>query len=108
MAFLTLNLSDGAVSFNFALASAQTLKAKLIELVQLLKSGDPQNPKPTRKENFEYQYSGDIFLEVFCNPNIYPNPFAAKVLLTIRDEQIKVTAEADLSQVLADLEDFIQ
>lgn len=55
----------------------------------------------------EYQYTGDIFLEVFCNPNIWPSPFAAKVLITVRDERIKLTTEAELTRIIDDVNQYL-
>jgi hypothetical protein len=48
-----------------------------------------------------------VFLEVFCNPNIYPSPFSAKVLLTVRDDRLRLTTEAELTRVIEDLERYI-
>ncbi len=55
----------------------------------------------------EYQYTGQVFLEVFCNPNIYPSPFAAKVLITVRDEKIRITTETELNYLIESLENYI-
>lgn len=59
--------------------------------------------KPQPQPAMEYRYNGDIFLEVFCNPNIYPSPFAAKVLLTVRDDRLRLTSEAELTRLIEDL-----
>ena len=56
----------------------------------------------------EYQYTGDVFVEIFCNPNIYPSTFAAKILLTLRDERIRLTSEAELTQLIEDLNTFLE
>ncbi|MEY3329452.1 MAG: hypothetical protein RLZZ115_2335, partial [Cyanobacteriota bacterium] len=53
------------------------------------------------------QYTGDVFLEIFCNPNIWPSPFAAKVLITIRDERIKLTTEAELTRIIDDVNQYL-
>ena len=63
--------------------------------------------KPTPQKPMEYQYTGDVFLEVFCNPNIWPSPFAAKVLITIRDERIKLTTEAELTRIIDDVNQYL-
>ena len=55
----------------------------------------------------EYQHTGDIFLEIFCNPNIYPSPFAAKVLVTLRDDRLRITSEAELPRLLEDLDNYL-
>lgn len=107
---LTLNLMQGSVSIRFTLEAAQDLKAALHDLLQTLKTiqatagkGRPQPQKP-----IEYQYTGDVFLEVFCNPNIWPSAFAAKVLITARDDRIKVNAEAELTRVIEDVNQYIE
>ena len=55
----------------------------------------------------EYQYTGDVFLEIFCNPNIWPSPFAAKVLITLRDDRIRLTTEAELTRLIEDLTEYL-
>jgi len=41
----------------------------------------------------EDQYTGEVFMEIFCNPNIYTTPFATKVLVTLRDDRIRLITE---------------
>lgn len=55
----------------------------------------------------EYQYTSDVFLEIFCNPNIWPSPFAAKVLITLRDDRIRLTTEAELTRLIEDLTEYL-
>lgn len=112
MAKITINLIQGAVSFNFTEEAAFNLKAEISKLMDSLKAialkgsdGTPGKPKPQKP--MEFRYTGEIFLEVFCNPNIYPSPFAAKVLLTIRDERIRLTTEAELTRLIEDVEQFL-
>jgi hypothetical protein len=111
MAQLTLNLVQGSVSFNFTLEAAQNLNQEIAQLMQTLKAiaaNISGGNKPTPHKAMEYRYTGDVFLEVFCNPNIYPSPFAAKVLLTVRDERIRLTTEAELTRLIEDLEQFLE
>lgn len=112
MAQLTLNLGGGSVSFQCSPEAAQDLKTSLNNIMASLKavaahtasgSGKPQPQKP-----IEYRHVGEIFLEIFCNPNIWPTPFAAKVLVTVRDDRIRLSTEADLSQVLEDVNQFLE
>jgi hypothetical protein len=56
----------------------------------------------------EYQYTGEVFLEIFCNPNIWATPFAAKVLITLRDERIRLTTEAELTRVIEDVSQYLE
>lgn len=111
MAQLTLNLGQGSVSFQCSESAGRDLKAALNDIMQGLKAvatTAAAGEKPTPQEQIEYQYVGDIFLEIFCNPNIWPSPFAAKILITVRDDRIRVSTEAELSQTLADVGEFLE
>ena len=109
---LTLNLVEGSVSFSFSPAAARELKAAIDELMQKLKavaaktSSTPGKPVP--QSSMEYRYTGEIFLEIFCNPNIWPTPFAAKVLLTVRDATIRLTTEAELTRIIEDINQYLE
>lgn len=109
---LTLNLVEGSVSFSFSPQAAQELKAALEELVSRLKTvaakTTPGGGKVTPQSPVEYRYTGEVFLEIFCNPNIWPTPFAAKVLLTIRDLNIRLTTEAELTRVIEDVNQYLE
>ena len=111
MTQFTINLLQGSVRINFTPEAAQNLQQEISKLMQSLKAvavaaGERGN-KPKPQSSMEYQYTGDVFLEVFCNPNIYPTPFAAKVLLTIRDDKIRLTSEAELTQLLEDIDRYL-
>ncbi len=108
MAPMRFNLVEGAVSFSFTPHAAQDLQERLQELVHHLKQAagvKPGTQKPW--PSLEYQYTAEVFLEVFCNPNIWPSPFAAKVLVTIRDERIRLTTEAELTRMLDDVQAYL-
>ena len=107
---LTINLIQGAVSFRFDSLAAENLHSEINQLMQSLKEITLQKKtgeKPTKKKTMEYQYTGEVFLEIFCNPNLYPNPFAAKLLITLRDDRIRLTSEAELTRLIEDLEAYI-
>jgi len=111
MALLTLNLPTGSVRFDFPAETAQELKQALDRLILTLKAiATPLAPgsKKIPQKPFEYVYTGSIFLEIFCNPNLYPSPFAAKVLLTVRDSQMRLTVETELSQMMEDMSQFLE
>ncbi|NJK37693.1 MAG: hypothetical protein HC835_13375 [Oscillatoriales cyanobacterium RM2_1_1] len=109
---LTLNLVQGSVAIRFSLEAAQELQSYLNELLQKLKLTASKSPsgssRPTPQQPMEYRYTGDVFLEVFCNPNIWPSPFAAQVLITARDDRIKVNAEAELTRIIEDVNQYIE
>jgi hypothetical protein len=113
LAQLTLNLVEGSVSFSFTPQSARDLKAALDELMQKLKAKTVQatsggSSKPSPEQSMEYQYTGDVFLEIFCNPNIWSTPFAAKVLITLRDDRIRLTTEAELTRLVEDVNQYLE
>ena len=112
MTQLTLNLVQGAVSFNFSEDAVQQLQAEIAALMQSLKTiataSTGGGSRPSKQESMEYRHTGDIFLEIFCNPNIYPSPFAAKILITLRDDRIRLTSEAELTQLIEDLNLFLE
>jgi hypothetical protein len=64
--------------------------------------------KPKQSKPIEYQYTGDVFLEMFCNPNIWANPFVAKVLITLRDDRIRVSSEVELTRIIEDVDRFME
>lgn len=105
---LTLNLSQGSVSFNFSIESFASLEQEINRLTDRLRSiaSHPTGSRPSPQPSLEYHYTGDVFLEIFCNPNIYPSPFSAKVLITLRDDRIRLTTEAELPRLIEDINLF--
>jgi hypothetical protein len=108
---LTLNLVEGSISFGFTAEAAQELKASLNKLVESLKvvaAATTPGARANPQKSVEYRYTGDVFLEIFCNPNIWPTPFAAKVLLTLRDDRIRLTTEAELTRLIEDVNQYLE
>jgi hypothetical protein len=108
---LTLNLVEGSVSFKFSADAAADLKKAIDQLMQSLKvaaQASSSGSKPNPQKPMEYRHSGDVFLEIFCNPNIWPSPFAAKVLVTLRDDRIRVTTEAELTRLIEDINQYLE
>jgi hypothetical protein len=108
---LTLNLVEGSVSFSFSPQAARELQGAIAQLMERLKAiaakptaSGKVNPQPP----LEYRYTGEVFLEIFCNPNIWPTPFAAKVLLTVRDINIRLTTEAELTRLIEDVNQYLE
>lgn len=108
---LTLNLGEGSVSCQFTPSAAQELQSALTALVDTLKLKASQSGVPakaTLQAPMEYQYTGDVFLEIFCNPNIWGSPFAAKVLITLRDDRIHLSTEAELSRLIEAVNTYLE
>lgn len=108
---LTLNLVEGSVSFSFSPQAARDLQQAIAQLMQSLKAATVKTTpggKASPQKPLEYRYTGDVFLEIFCNPNIWPTPFAAKVLITIRDGSIRLTTEAELTRVSEDINQYLE
>ncbi len=113
---LTLNLNDGSVAVDCTVETVRELQAELQALMQrlklaCLKATSPEGNAKTRpvpQAPMEYRHVGQVFLEVFCNPNLWATPFAAKVLITIRDERIRLTVEVSLSRLLDDVTLFLE
>ncbi len=108
---LKFNLVEGSVSFAFTADAARELQKAIAELMQSLKAATPKQSggsKPTPQKPMEYRYAGDVFLEIFCNPNIWPSPFAAKVLVTLRDDRIRLTTEAELTRLIEDVNQYLE
>ncbi|NJL42923.1 MAG: hypothetical protein HC856_09010 [Pseudanabaena sp. RU_4_16] len=112
----TVNLAGGSVAIAFSTEAARELKAQINQLMESLRLVASKNtpdatgakPKPVRQPNMEYQHTGEVFLEIFCNPNIYATPFAAKVNITLRDDRIRLITEAQLSQLVDDVNKYIE
>jgi hypothetical protein len=108
---LMLNLPEGSVSFRFTLEAAYELQTAITGLMEHLKTAVAQGgtaQKPTPQKPMEYCYTGEIFLEVFCNPNIWSSPFAAKALITLRDDRIRLSTETTLTHLVEDLNQFVE
>jgi hypothetical protein len=106
----TLNFPQGSVTFPFSADAARELKAEIALLLDSLKSIAGRvsaGGKPVPRATMEYRHAGEVSIEVFCNPNIYSGPFAAKVLLTIRDERSRLVTEAELTRVIEDLDRYL-
>lgn len=110
---LTLNLVEGSVNFAFTVDAGRELQQALTVLNQSLKANAAQAlsgqsaGKPTPHASMDYSHNGPVRIEIFCNPNIWPSPYAAKVLITVRDEHIRLTTEAELSRLTEDLTQYL-
>ena len=108
---LTINLIEGSVSLSFTPDAARNLKGAIAQLMESLKASakaSTSGTKPSPQKPMEYQFTGEVFLEIFCNPNIWASPFAAKVLITLRDANIRLTTEAELTRLIEDINQYLE
>lgn len=112
MTVLTLQLSNGSLSLPLNLATGLELKSVLQQLLQQLRqAATPLSPgqRPTPQPSTDHRLEvGDIRLEVFCNPNLWPSPFAAKVLLSLRQGELRLSLETELSRLMEDLDQYLE
>jgi predicted component of type VI protein secretion system len=102
-----LNFATGSVSFPLSHRAAQELQATLQGLIQTLRLRASGQLTKHPITDFPLQEDG-IRLEVFCNPNIWPTPHAAQLLVTLKTESIRLSTEADLTRVMEDLSQYLQ
>ncbi|AGY59228.1 hypothetical protein GKIL_2982 [Gloeobacter kilaueensis JS1] len=100
---LTVNFAGGNFSAVLPASALHELDASLLQLLEHLRTATSQSGRRIPQPATEYRYSGEIFLEVFCNPNLWPSPFAAKVLVTLRASEVRLSVEVDLSQLREDV-----
>lgn len=105
---LTLNFAGGSVSCLLPLAAIKTLETEISILMERLRAASAQTGKKTAQPNTEYRFAEGIFFEVFCNPNLWSSPFAAKVLLTLKTDLVRISAELDLNQLREDIQQYYQ
>ncbi|MDB9496788.1 hypothetical protein PN441_04910 [Spirulina major CS-329] len=109
---LKINLLEGSVSFTCPPETVQAIQEAIASLMQDLRAStiNSSSPgkRPKSKPPLDYCHTGEVFLELFCNPNIYPSPFAAKVLVTLRDDRIRLSSEAELTRLIEDLNQYCE
>ncbi|MGY4560761.1 hypothetical protein ACVWXF_000792 [Thermostichus sp. MS-CIW-40] len=103
-----LNFATGSASFSLSPEAAQQWHKALQILLERLKvrSGSsrqqPQDP-------VEFHHSAaDFSLEMFCNPNIWVGPHAAKVLVTVKTEGLRFSTEVEFSRLQEDLSQYLE
>ena len=103
---ITFNLDAGTVSFDCPSETIHQLNATLDTLGQRLKAvaTNPKSPQPP----VEFRYTDGMLLELFCNPNIWPSPFAAKLNMTLKTEQVRLSTELLLSQMREDISQYLE
>lgn len=82
-----------ATSCNGLIASFRKIQARVSE-----------RERPQREPSLEFNYeTGTLRVDFECNPNIYPDPFKAKVSMRLRSRPIKyldITSEVALTTLV--------
>lgn len=111
---LVLHLGESTLELPFSVAEARNLGRSFNGLLQTFKDKqETEKPQKWDRMNYTYQATKEVadgisFLEVACNPNAFPSAFDAKLLVSLKAQSgIKITGEANLSQVKSDLQGFI-
>ncbi len=95
---LVLNLPEGSLGVALNRQAAADLREQLERLKQCW-----QQPVPPPRPELNWSYTDTVYLEFFCNPNLWPSPFAAQVLVTVRHPQVQVSTQIGLPQLLEDV-----
>jgi hypothetical protein len=106
-----LNFATGSVSFAFSPEAAEELQSALQSLRDRLRvsANTPAQPAKSVQEPLDYRRKEEgLLLEVFCNPNIWASPHAAKVLITLRTDRLRLSTEAELPRIQEDLSQFLE
>lgn len=103
-----LNFATGSASFPLPPEASLQLREALQTILERLKitSGNAQR-QPQPPVEFRHQ-AADLKLEVFCNPNIWPSPHAAKVLVTLKTQLLRLSTEVELSRLQEDLSHYLE
>lgn len=111
---MVLHLGESTLEVPFSVPEAKNLGRSFNGLLQTFKDKQ-EAEQPKKWDNMAYIFEdqntseGVSKFEVVCNPNAFPSAFDAKLLISLQTNNgIKVTGEAYLSQLKADLQNFIQ
>lgn len=100
-----LNFATGSASFSLSLEAAQQWHKALQILLERLKI----RSRPQPQEPVEFRYpTEDFSLEMFCNPNIWAGPHAAKVLVTLKTKVLRLSTEVEFSRLQEDLSQYLE
>lgn len=113
---LELHMGETVVSIPFSRESGTQLQAAFTALLQTFATkAKAERPKRWDTMDFklkpspETQSEGSVeFFEIFCNPNAYDNHINAKLLITLRHAGVKISTEAKLHAIKADVDAFVQ
>ncbi|CAI6009592.1 unnamed protein product [Closterium sp. NIES-65] len=108
---IAFQIGETSLSIPFSVERAKALDAAISTLLQTFREKEKAT-RPQRWTTMEYRHAGDVsngdvFIEVFCNPNAYANAFQAKALITVKDDRMKFTSEGALSAIKANVDEYL-
>ncbi|XP_024517415.1 uncharacterized protein LOC112341480 [Selaginella moellendorffii] len=117
---LTLHVGETSITMPMSMDKARALSGTMEALIQTFREkqqAHEEGGRPKRLKSVEFAYSAgdggdggdgeEVGFELFCNPNAYANAFQAKVLVSVSDGKLSLSAEADLSTIKADVDGFL-
>lgn len=107
-ASLTLNFPGGSANIVLPAAAVRQLDSELQTLIERLRTVTATGGKKLPQPPTEYRFTEALFFEVFCNPNLWPSLFAARVLISLKTDQVRLSFEVELSQLRADVQQYLQ
>jgi len=103
---LHLHLADISVRVRHSMSGAVLLEEHLRLLVERIKLAQANRKQP--QPAVEYRQTEPIFIEVYGNPNLWPTPYAARVLVTLKSPDMHLSGEAELPRLLEDVRAFVE
>lgn len=72
-----------------------------------MKDSESEGGKRAIQDTFSFSWSqGMTKLEMECNPNLFTNAFNAKVFVMFQDENVRVSSQAALPELIDTIKDF--
>ncbi|MGY2753142.1 hypothetical protein ACVW0Q_001471 [Thermostichus sp. MS-CIW-21] len=103
-----LNFATGSASFPLSAEGAREWHRALQTLVERLKVG-ASGPQRQPQAPIEFHHAApNLYLEMFCNPNIWPGPHAAKVLVMLKTGALHLSIEVEFSRLQEDLSQYLE
>lgn len=105
---ITFHVENTTITVPLSQAAAVGLSKAIEDVLNTFREKEKAQ-KPRRWESMEFRHTEDgVFVEFFCNPNAYANPFQAKVLLTLSDEKMKITSEGQLIAIKTYVDQYVK
>jgi hypothetical protein len=107
---LTIDTADDTrLKFRFSLEAAQQLSVEVNELIAAFKAiaASAKEGKREIQKSLQYRHADDkLVVEIECNPNVFPDAFAAKAYIMVDDGVIRVSSQAMLTQLIENVRTY--